>query len=219
MTTKQRANAPVVKPSELPDGVLSKFKGKSWDDTADERSANIRKSARETQDIVMGKTRKPKKLQNDEEHIGQSLFFSVELNKLIAKYGNHLDDIYAIPNFFGNMGRATLNFGKRLKAEGRKQGVFDIHYPHARGDWHCLYLEAKIEPNKPNAAQRVFQRQMMSAGNLAIVVYGNDAQSLAATLARVVSMYEECGPYQALSSPGGLGYVRRAFLAQCWQIA
>ena len=50
--------------------------------------------------------------------------------------------LFAVPNFSGRLGKATLNIGKRLKAEGRRKGVWDILYPVARCGYNALWIEA-----------------------------------------------------------------------------
>lgn len=54
---------------------------------------------------------------------------------------NHkeLELMYHIPNG----GKRNITTAKRLKAEGVKPGVPDIHLPVARGGYHGLYIELK----------------------------------------------------------------------------
>lgn len=199
MTTKKtRVNAPVVKKSDLSADVLAQFRGRSFDDTRAIREQHIARSNRATRDIVEGKTKKPRALWNDDEHVGQSLFFKIELPKLVATYGDHLNDMLAIPNFGGGhaSGYVRKLMGQRANDEGRKKGAFDILYPRARGDWHSLWIESKVDPRKPTKEQREFQASMTDAGNLAIVVYGVDAKQLCEGIRRLVAMYEGCGAYR-----------------------
>lgn len=197
-TSKQRANAPVVKKSDLSDDVLAKFKGKSFDDTAALREQNVERSKRALRNVVDGKTIKPHALWSDDEHAGQSLFFSVEKPKLIAKYPD-VANIMGLPLFqTGKKGKAGALSGARANAEGRRKGTFDICYPVARGVWHSLWLESKIDA-KIADEQREFQRDMIGAGNLALFVRGGDAKSLALELSIVVDMYERSGPFQSPS--------------------
>jgi hypothetical protein len=50
---------------------------------------------------------------------------------------------YAIPNFSGRLGKATIRHSAALTAEGRKAGMLDVCYPVARGPYHALYIELK----------------------------------------------------------------------------
>jgi hypothetical protein len=47
--------------------------------------------------------------------------------------------MYHIPNG----GKRNITTAKRLKAEGVKAGVPDIHLPVPRGEYHGLYIELK----------------------------------------------------------------------------
>jgi len=50
-----------------------------------------------------------------------------------------LELMYHIPNG----GKRNIATARRLKAEGVKSGVPDIHLPVARGAYHGLYIELK----------------------------------------------------------------------------
>lgn len=56
-------------------------------------------------------------------------------------YGKHpeLRWLYAIPNG----GFRAMSTAVKLKAEGVKKGVPDLHLPVARGGFHSLYIEMK----------------------------------------------------------------------------
>jgi len=189
---KSKANAPVVKKSDLARSIPTRPL------TDAEIKAHSDKHAAEVRAIVEGRTPKPARLRNDDEHTGQALFFQIELPKLIAKYGGQLDDMFAIPNF--SMGHKSEHvrkmMGQRAKLEGRKKGVFDICYPNARGAWHSLWLEAKVDA-QPSDEQRAFQMRRLHSECLALFVKRETAQSLALALANIVEMYECSGPYRA----------------------
>ena len=136
------------------------------------------------------KRRKPRAAWSDDEHIGQSIFFQIELPKLVAKYGEHLNDVLAIPNFSGRLGKLTFKIGKRLKEEGRKKGVWDILYPHARGNSHMLWIEAKIRPNTLSREQEDFSVRMMIAGNMCVPIFADTPQHLALQIAATIDYYE-----------------------------
>jgi len=57
--------------------------------------------------------------------------------------------LHAIPNG----GRRHIKVAKEMKAEGAKSGVPDLCLPHARGDYHGLYIEMKMPGKKPSKAQ------------------------------------------------------------------
>src|SRR5690349_19474092 len=109
MTTKQRANAPVIDPASLPDDVLAKFRGKSHESTQDVRDQRIAQHKRAMMDIVSGKSRKPHRLWKDEEHRGQALFFELYKPKLVAKYPD-TKNVMGLPLFqTGKKGFAGMN--------------------------------------------------------------------------------------------------------------
>lgn len=76
--------------------------------------------------------------------------------------------MYHIPNG-GQRSRATAG---RLKAEGVKAGVPDICLPVARGNYHGLYIEVKVKPNKPTDNQLIWIDSLNKQGYLAVVCYG-----------------------------------------------
>lgn len=61
---------------------------------------------------------------------------------------------YAIPN--GT--RTTMRVAKKMKAEGVKAGIPDIHYPVARNGFLSLYIEMKSRPYHNDSGKLVRQR-------------------------------------------------------------
>jgi len=60
--------------------------------------------------------------------------------------------LFAIPNG----GARHVITAKKLKAEGVKAGVPDLFLPAARGNYHGLFIEMKVRPNKPSIRQSVW---------------------------------------------------------------
>lgn len=80
--------------------------------------------------------------------------------------------LYHIPNG-GKRNRAEA---ARLKRQGVKAGVPDIHLPVARGGYHGLYIELKAnEKNKPTEKQSGWIRELREQGYAAEVCVGWDA--------------------------------------------
>lgn len=91
------------------------------------------------------------------------------------------DFMYAIPNG----GKRNVREAARLKKQGVKSGVSDVHLPIAAGGYNCLYVEMKkpIVPGqkKPTIqeSQKDWKNLMNSIGNLAVVAYGfNEAREV-----------------------------------------
>lgn len=63
----------------------------------------------------------------------------------------------------------------RLKLEGVKAGVPDIHLPVARGPYHSLYIEMKrVKGGRVSPAQKVFMCKAEVSGNKCVVCRGFD---------------------------------------------
>lgn len=82
--------------------------------------------------------------------------------------------LYAIPNG-GQRSKATA---AKLKAEGVKSGIPDLHLPYARHGFHSLYIEMKVGSNKPSAAQREVMEELRRAGHCVKVCYSADEARL-----------------------------------------
>jgi hypothetical protein len=77
--------------------------------------------------------------------------------------------LYHIPNG----GKRTITTAKRLKAEGVKSGVPDIHLPVARRGYHGLYIELKrLQGNNTTETQDYWIEALNDQGYLAIVCRG-----------------------------------------------
>lgn len=74
---------------------------------------------------------------------------------------------HAIPNG-PRLARGTA---KKMKAEGLRAGVPDVMLPWPSGIYNGLYLELKIQPNRPGPKQLDFIQYLNLAGYYATVVY------------------------------------------------
>ncbi len=107
--------------------------------------------------------------------------------------------MYHVPN----EGKRSASYGARLKRSGMKTGVSDICLPVSRGGYHGLYIELKVNKNKPTKEQREFTELMLEQEYLACVCYGADEAtsmikkylSLPKITLRqlLVAMQEQCG--------------------------
>jgi hypothetical protein len=87
--------------------------------------------------------------------------------------------LFAVPNFAGRLGKATARHGAYLNAEGRKPGVPDVVLPVARGRYHGLFIEMKVEPNRPSDVQLAWLVWLEGAGYSVHVCYAaTEAQSV-----------------------------------------
>lgn len=77
--------------------------------------------------------------------------------------------LYAIPNG----GLRHVATASRLKAEGVKPGVPDLHLPVARRGYLTLYIEMKVNNNKPTDLQSEWIENLNKAGHLAVVCQGS----------------------------------------------
>lgn len=74
-----------------------------------------------------------------------------------------------------NGGSRNKGEAARLKLEGVKAGVPDIHLPVARGPYHSLYIEMKrVKGGRVSPAQKVFMRKAEAYGNKCVVCRGFD---------------------------------------------
>ena len=78
-----------------------------------------------------------------------------------------LNLMYHIPNGGSRNGLEAAN----LKKQGVKAGVPDVHLPVPRGQFHSLYIEMKVHPNKPTEQQLKWIELLNAQGNRAIVCY------------------------------------------------
>ena len=87
--------------------------------------------------------------------------------------------LYHVPNG----GARDKREGANLKKAGVLAGIPDLVLPVARKGYHHLYIEMKVEPNKPTATQIAVMLGLKKERNLAIVCYG------AAQAKKVISWY------------------------------
>ena len=106
------------------------------------------------------------KRRNDAEHQHQVALF--DWARLEAATTPDLDLLYAIPNG----GARSAAVGARLKAEGVKAGMPDVHLPVPRGQWASLYIELKAPGGKVAPHQRDMLAALERAGNRAVVCLG-----------------------------------------------
>ncbi len=73
-----------------------------------------------------------------------------------------------------NGGKRSIKTGADLKASGVLAGVCDLFLPCPRGEYHGLFIEMKIKPNRPTADQVRFIDAMNAAGYAAWVCFSSD---------------------------------------------
>lgn len=77
--------------------------------------------------------------------------------------------MYHIPNG----GKRNIATARRLKAEGVKAGVPDIHLPMPRGDFHGLYIELKKQRGATTTDNQDYWLEALNAqGYYAVVCRG-----------------------------------------------
>jgi hypothetical protein len=79
-----------------------------------------------------------------------------------------LNMLFHVPNG----GARDKREGANLKKAGVLAGIPDLILPVARKGFHHLYIEMKVEPNKPTATQVAILKDLKNEQNLAIVCYG-----------------------------------------------
>ncbi len=100
---------------------------------------------------------------DDEEHREQSAF--IEWVDFAARKRPELSLLYAIPNG-GHRKPATA---ARLKAEGVRPGVPDLHLPLARRNHAGLWIEFKSATGKLSKAQKERVRMLRDEGHMVIL--------------------------------------------------
>jgi hypothetical protein len=83
-----------------------------------------------------------------------------------------LDLLYAIPNG----GKRDMAVAVKLKAEGVKSGIPDLHLAAMRGGYGGLYVEMKKcdHSNDESPAQKAMRARLEAAGYRCVVAYGAD---------------------------------------------
>ena len=98
------------------------------------------------------------------EHDGQRMLFDW------AAFVPELKTMFAIPNG----GQRSIVTATRLKKEGVRRGVPDIFAPIARGNYHGLFIEMKIENGRVSTHQLEYLKALNEAGYRAIICLGFD---------------------------------------------
>lgn len=98
-------------------------------------------------------------MRNNAEHYEQARVVSwAKINETIYP---ELFLLYAIPN----AGKRTPRQGAWLKAEGLKAGVPDICLPVARGKYHSIYIEQKVDDGRLQPQQKTWLKKLADQGN------------------------------------------------------
>lgn len=101
------------------------------------------------------------------EHAHQTALFCWAALPSTRQSYPELSLMFAIPNG----GERNKVVAAKLKVEGVKAGVLDIFLPVARGNFHGLFIEMKVKPNKPTHEQKEFQAGVESQGYATLVCY------------------------------------------------
>ena len=81
--------------------------------------------------------------------------------------------MYHVPN----EGKRTRSAGARMRQEGLKAGVPDVCLPVPRAGYHGLYIEMKVDKNKPTEKQKEWLAGLKAQGYATTVCYGWEAAS------------------------------------------
>lgn len=76
--------------------------------------------------------------------------------------------LYHVPNG----GKRDRREAAKLKQQGVRAGVPDLCLPVARSGYHGLYIEMKVEKNKPTALQLEWLAALKQQGYAVAVCYG-----------------------------------------------
>ena len=106
--------------------------------------------------------------------------------------GNGERPALALAYHIPNGGARDAKTGARLKREGVKAGVPDIHLPVPRGGYASLYIELKKPGGKPRPNQLAWINQLRDAGNR-VEVCDNLDDAIAAT-ERYLEGWIPCNP-------------------------
>ena len=91
--------------------------------------------------------------------------------KLVKAQAPDLELLYAIPNG----GHRNKIVAAKLKKEGVKAGMPDLHLPVARQGFNSLYIEMKAQGGRVSPAQSEKIEALTQAGNAVYVCVGADA--------------------------------------------
>lgn len=74
-----------------------------------------------------------------------------------------------------NGGKRDAITGARLKRAGVRAGVLDLHLPVARGGYHGLWIELKVDRNKATETQQWWIERLVEEGHKVVVCWGHRA--------------------------------------------
>lgn len=89
----------------------------------------------------------------------------------VFEYINTLPSIRDVSFHCPNEGRRGLIEGRILKRMGLRAGVPDIFIACPRGDYHGLFIELKIKPNRPSVTQKAFMEKLRKKYYMTAVCY------------------------------------------------
>ena len=92
----------------------------------------------------------------------------IQWAEISSKKIPELSLLYAIPNG----GKRNIATAVRLKKEGVKAGVPDLCLPVARKGFHGLYIEMKVDRNKPTGNQMEWMKRLSEQGYAFKVCWG-----------------------------------------------
>lgn len=104
----------------------------------------------------------------DAEHHAQSAVFSWAT--MMKGRDPRFALLYAVPN--GGQRHALV--AAKLKREGVKSGVPDIHLPIAAHGYHSLYVELKVGKNTASPKQQWWLSMLADHGHAAVLCRGAD---------------------------------------------
>lgn len=81
------------------------------------------------------------------------------------------DPGYALAFHIPNESKASIPRRQSLKRAGLKKGVPDICVPVSSGEFHALYIEMKVKPNRPSPEQIQLIDELNKVGNYACLCW------------------------------------------------
>ncbi len=99
------------------------------------------------------------------EHQLQASYF--DWVRVMEKQDPTYSAIFAIPNG----GMRDIRTAVKLKKEGVRAGVWDVHIPISKDGWAGMWIEMKVKPNKLTPEQKAFGALMQDAGHKLAVAY------------------------------------------------
>ncbi len=117
---------------------------------------------------------------NDPEHEMQCAI----VDDFTQNHPDYASLLHSIPNGaklpyrFNKKGQRYSPEANKLLREGMKPGVPDLHLPVARGGWHSLYVECKVQPNVLSDDQIEMMDRLTREGNLCMVAWTREQGEL-----------------------------------------